>query len=470
MRIAKWIIVGIVTAALVFGSFQSLLIKREIKELRGEGEEAVSMPGVQSLDSSLGFSRVAIKPERDYDPEKPFYCATGGATIYGDLEGKTLIGVSNFEYDPAQYGLYRIDFTTREVLWELHGGTYGPLCLHPDGDRFLIYKSAKPENESWGIAERKVSDGSLIRGLSATILGPIGHSGMTWGSQAVYDPHDPDKIWIADPENHVIIRTDWNGNVDWQFGEYGVPGSDDTHLNRPSSISLIKGSYAYTHGVAADWNNHRVLLVNTLVPTIELKLPFPYPQAAYIGGGTNIAVYSGMSAQNPYGVFIIPCHTWPRPMWHYPSPVDTVVGHPSLPYHAIVAWGENMLIELDLTSPDRWQKGCPKAAGLFSNQAAYASIPIYSPPIVDWFNTNKNIVIVPSQAGKMEIEVARLAQKIGNVENLSGWTGDWDTIDEITLVAGVATSYHMSAPFNFGRIKVTLDADGTVEGWVNLAP
>lgn len=471
MRIAKWIVVGVILGASIFSASQGFLLNQELNRLKEEIQDAEQvLPASVLFDSSSAFSRVLVKPERDYNPQAPFYCATGGAAIYGDLQGNTVIGVSNFEWNQEMFGLYRLDFSTRKTLWEIHGVSYGPLCLHPDGDKFLVYKCSKPNNESWGIAERRVADGSLIREISNTTLGPLGHAGITWGSQAVYDPHAPEKIWIADPENHVIIRTDWKGNVDWRLGEYGVPGSDDTHLNSPSSISLIKGSYAYTHAVAADWNNHRVLMVNTLVPKIELKLPFAYAQACYIGGGTNIACFSGVGAQNPYGVFIIPDHAWPRPLWHYPSPVDSVVGHPSEPYKAIVSWGENQIIELDLNSPDKWQSGCPKAAALFSHKDASTSIPIYSPPIIDWFSPDKNIVVLSNQSGKMEIEVARLTLKSGEIENMAGWSGVWDKIDEVPLVAGAATSYHTTAPFNFGRIKITLDANGTVDGWVNLSP
>jgi hypothetical protein len=67
-------------------------------------------------------------------------------------------------------------------------------------------------------------------------------------------------LLITDRDNHRALEITRNGHVVWQFGETGVPGQDDTHLNGPHNADRL----ADGNTIIADSSNDRILEITTL--------------------------------------------------------------------------------------------------------------------------------------------------------------------------------------------------------------
>ena len=74
--------------------------------------------------------------------------------------------------------------------------------------------------------------------------------------QATYLPDG--NVLITDQANERIIDVRRNGTIAWQYGQTGVTGSDDDFLNNPNSAELLENG----HVLIADENNNRAIEVN----------------------------------------------------------------------------------------------------------------------------------------------------------------------------------------------------------------
>ncbi|MFC1888382.1 PQQ-binding-like beta-propeller repeat protein [Thermodesulfobacteriota bacterium] len=65
-------------------------------------------------------------------------------------------------------------------------------------------------------------------------------------------------LLLTDRDNHRIMDVDRaTGEIDWQFGVTGQPGSNDTHLNGPHNGDRLDDGST----IVADSNNNRVLVI-----------------------------------------------------------------------------------------------------------------------------------------------------------------------------------------------------------------
>lgn len=363
-------------------------------------------------------------------------------------------------------GAYEItrDYT---VVWHLtiaelggtpdvHGATALSYC--PDTDEVLIALRT-------GIPSRivKVKNGVVTATLTATTLGNLN---LGVGRVVEWDRQDTTKFWIADMNNHVVVQTDFTGTVYFQFGVYGVSGSDATHLDTPLSVfPQTFGRTAVGAGsnfiVIGDGGNNRVLMIEIPAGTIYSQMPFPNPIVRLLAGNMTAIVSYGLTQTSGFN-FIGGDYYHPQPRFIIPHGTNMISGHPTDPFLVLVAWDEGVY-EYDLRDLSSEWVG-PSTAKLWKTQAALAAVPIYSTPIPDWYRKNKTFTVKATQAGTLEIEVARWAEDYGD------WSGDWDVIDSKPLVANTALSYLMERPVGVCRLKVTLDVNGTVEAWANLSP
>jgi len=74
--------------------------------------------------------------------------------------------------------------------------------------------------------------------------------------QATYLPNGD--VLITDQANERVIQVTHNGTIAWQYGQTGVTGTDDNFLNNPNSAELL----ANGNILIADENNNRAIEVN----------------------------------------------------------------------------------------------------------------------------------------------------------------------------------------------------------------
>jgi hypothetical protein len=72
---------------------------------------------------------------------------------------------------------------------------------------------------------------------------------------------------IADSDNHRVIEVDGNNRVIWEYGTYGVSGSDPNELNTPTSAVRLNDS----NTLIADYYNNRVIIIKTSDYNPELE-------------------------------------------------------------------------------------------------------------------------------------------------------------------------------------------------------
>jgi len=51
----------------------------------------------------------------------------------------------------------------------------------------------------------------------------------------------------------------------------------------------------------------------------------------------------------------------------------------------------------------------------------------------------------------------------------SSWDGTWEKIDTVELHANKANLYSLDVPLGICRVRITLEKEGEVAGWVNLS-
>ena len=312
------------------------------------------------------------------------------------------------------------------------------------------------------VSEFSVSTGELIRTLKSTELGPLGRV-----IQVHPDLDDGERLWLVDYDKHVVVLTDWAGRVYWYFGVYGVSGSDDSHLNYPGSVSPMRapgdgfGTVDNPIVMIGDSGNHRLLLVRG-DKTIALRFPFPYACARSLRD-ESFAVWSRLGSTR-FGTYIFGSLNTPMITGLIETPTNDVRPHPTEPYRMLLTF-RMACLEYRFTGRSN---PYPLSQNVWSGQAASAGTPIYSPPIPDYFRPKKAVFVKASQTGVLEIEVPRFVSYAGT------WDGSWETYDRIpptgSFPANSLQSWLSDSPLGVFRIKVTLDANGTVDAWLNLHP
>ena len=364
-------------------------------------------------------------------------------------------------------------------LWSIEKMDTRGMDYSTVNDTVLAYQFARfPDEQHHRIVELDAGSGRIIHTLEETSLGPVGDPIEVTGIGCVYyHPADHGKFWIVDNEHHCVYCTDWSGRIHHRYGEYDVPGDDATHLRYPICVSPSLIHHAGCI-VVSDWANHR-LLNYSLTGRLNGSLPFPFPYASYVNDSNCLAVFNGGNPPGGwYGIFLLGDSTQAVPRYHIPMNTNFIVSHPTIPFRFLLSWDCSMY-EIDYREQiyRKASSAPPIQCWLFSrsehhqgrsvwgrSRALQPSESVCSPPIVDWFRPNKNIIVKATSGGKAVLEAARFTTPVyGN------WDGGWEPVEEYTLPAGGATSIHVDRPFGVCRLRVELFSAGHLEGWANLS-
>lgn len=159
--------------------------------------------------------------------------------------------------------------------------------------------------------------------------------GLNYANDA--DFLDNGNILITDRDNHRIIEVDRDsGEIVWQFGVTGQPGSNDTHLNGPHNADRIADGST----IVADSNNNRVLVIAEDGSILQEYDPtgadaLNWPRDADMLDNGNLLITSSRNGKvvevNPTGEVV----------WEY---TISVIGTQSQPYESDVLGNGNFLI------------------------------------------------------------------------------------------------------------------------------
>jgi len=197
--------------------------------------------------------------------------------------------------DQGAHQVYIVDPDEGKIVWE-----YGellqttilnsPRCAQylEDQDAILISDSG---NNRILLVDRKTR--TVLKTLTSTELGVFG--------TVVARKHvlDEDILHIVDIDNHVFVVADWNGKVYSYFGEYGVAGSDASHLNTPVFVDPW-GAYSYPmrRVFVVDQKNHRILELDTYYSPARIACCYVTPNARTVHslqgkGGWGLVIVAG---------------------------------------------------------------------------------------------------------------------------------------------------------------------------------
>lgn len=405
-------------------------------------------------------------PEAQLYPDAPFWSSVGGRDVYASKDGHLIAFFSRRPGPPNDIILYDRDTgekTTIATGLEIKNGK-GNMSWNPQVNRVIVY------TEQPAIREFDL-EGNETNSLTSTGLGAIGDP-IPNGSQVIYDPTDPaNKIFICDPSNHVVVHCKWDGEVLDSWGTYGTAGSGDGYLDTPQTVATSQSLFyrtpdkGVTRVVIGDTNNHRVLWWHLPTDSIIGQLPFPQPKARTVMGNSIISVKE--KGDFHLGNYIFFDNCIPSPAWFEPR-TESLISHPSKPNIFLAAMHANALDrEVFVAEPKNVP---PVTMRLWEGESVSAGTALDSMPIPDWYRPHKTINIKPTQDGSMDIETARwVGTGTWWIENTASWDGSWDVIDkDITLTAGECYTLHLKRPLGILRVSVTLNADGEVDGWVNL--
>lgn len=135
-----------------------------------------------------------------------------------------------------------------KVIWSYEGPNFahGAEIL---GGKVLISDTG---NDRVIIIDKE--SGEIIRDSSSVELSD--GSSLNYPNDA--DFIGEDRILITDRNNHRVIEIDLNGNILWQFGETGIPGSDSMHLRFPHNADRLPNGDT----IICDSENNRILEVD----------------------------------------------------------------------------------------------------------------------------------------------------------------------------------------------------------------
>ena len=190
-----------------------------------------------------------------------------------------------------QFGLGPMDFSANSILgvndaervgtYTLMAGTGIPAGVDPNCPN--------------GCADNRV----ILVDQNGNIVFQYGQFGVTGSGpnelnapvQATYTPKNT--IYITDQGNERVILVDQNDNILWQYGTTGVVGNGFDELNNPNSAELLNNGDV----LIADENNNRVIEVNqstlNVDKTFTAKSTLSFPAFASLLPGGDILIADG---------------------------------------------------------------------------------------------------------------------------------------------------------------------------------
>jgi len=242
------------------------MVDKEGKEttvLGKEDVEAVVHP-VRRKFSSLTYSQEELADYPD-DTEYPYHAFDVMSLDYGDKSGESII-IGGYRHSGSNKGRLTLLNKDMEIEWTVmrylivHSISFNWSTGH-----FLVVGELPSGNDE--IAEFDRS-GTRVNEITS-----IDQGTMKEISEARWDLRDPTHFWFVSDNRHVLIKTSWDGVTDAQFGEWGVKGSDGSHLWAPRGLAqMAPGSGGSVSSVVVcDEGNNRVIRVDPANDTITTR-------------------------------------------------------------------------------------------------------------------------------------------------------------------------------------------------------
>lgn len=328
-------------------------------------------------------------------------------------------------------GEVRILSPTYETVWSYSQDLNDPRYVqeHPTEDYILI--SDKQNNTSIEV-DRNTK--KILHQLTNSGLGDFD------APRARYDLDNPDRIVVADKNNHVVEELDWEGTVYNSWGEYGVAGSDASHLDSPefASPNALGGI-----GIA-DQGNDRVLILLGDWSGISRNLVVPGP--ATIVRATRranlLSSWQGGAVMTEGG-----CPLWwsQLPSLNFASYAGNL---------SIIHRRHGIVEETDIRSiHHRQRRAASHPRGLSQPTTSLNASETSDPQIVLTFLHDKTMVMAKStEDATLEI----LALEGGGGLRADNTPRTWHTYDEVSMTADEIEVYLITAgtPVMAGRVTM----------------
>jgi len=165
--------------------------------------------------------------------------------------------------------VFRYNLSTGRELWAKETPGYPWAVDYDDESGYLLVSSHQVAE--FGLLILDARDGSIIRRIDK--VGDIDLKGYgVFGAN--FDPDDPDTIFFTVYRRHVAVRYNLVTGSYKVFGELDIPGRDNAHLNSPVGLSV---NIAADEVLIADYDNHRVLLLDKDLANVKGQMLLPYP-------------------------------------------------------------------------------------------------------------------------------------------------------------------------------------------------
>ncbi|HUT11529.1 MAG TPA: peptidyl-alpha-hydroxyglycine alpha-amidating lyase family protein [Thermoguttaceae bacterium] len=109
-----------------------------------------------------------------------------------------------------------------------------------DQDRIWLHTRAKPPIQVYD------SSGKFLRGFGDEVIASAHY--LKIGPQG--------NIWVTDIGNHVVMQFTPEGKLLKTLGTFGVPGEDETHLNKPTDMAVTPRGDVF---VSDGYGNNRIV-------------------------------------------------------------------------------------------------------------------------------------------------------------------------------------------------------------------
>jgi len=397
-------------------------------------------------------------------------CAGWYAKKYGIFLGG--IGPASYTDNPNQIigqcrgDIALLDLVTQKPVWIYKGdaGVGQPV----DAD-FNWENGHTVVGCMTGVAELD-EKGNVVRKFTASNLGAFND---VYAARWVRG--ETDLVALCEHRNHIAgVFNLATGAYEWTFGEFGVPGSDDTHLSYPRGIN----QYGKDKVVVCDHGNSRVAIVEKAAAITEAVLYsvpsgidiFDYPVEELPRALRGLwAVSTYHNTLQPLTYLMVEVPALPDFYGIVPERTEKVRLNPHL-HGYVVCWGQfGVLMEEDWRFKSR--RDYYARGGLdiwaYPPYSLGAGEAKETTPIVGIGHRKQLVRVWSSQPATLYIEVPRPKYRANVVPY--GFT--WKEYDSVPINADKEVGYILTAPPAVWRASVVMGAtageiDLSLEGWL----
>jgi len=344
-----------------------------------------------------------------------------------------------------EFGEFRVEGSDLNHL----SGILGSIDYNPERDTVLIGDSGNSR-----VLE-------VVRGekIASRVLTKI-DSGPLRRPKACYDPFDPDKIYIVEYSYHYVAQVDWKGKEYWSFGEWGVAGSDLSHLYWPQYISAETSTPDKV--IIADFWNDRILQVNKPDNSVDWLMPIRRPRYARQAWNGHIGVAT-LSSEVPgwggRGLGVV--GTGGRLLWWNPYPAGNFcyVTHDM----TVLFNSDGVNYEVDYLRQDFRSMIRPGGSRL-PNLSLEADETGYGPPIIALPYSKVTLFVLSDQDATLYIDVVKPKYGCGSL--FADPDDVWVEYDSVSLTGGSLEVYTFAAKIPVFRPRVKMGSSaGSVQMW-----